>query len=155
MQQITVMDAISNTLTEPSKDKQQHRLTHWLPEYATCHPDLHSTNLHRLASRELVIGRMRTVCRRYVDSALRETGRPRRFLRRYQLSGFVTACALIRPTGIEGMKVKSVRKKVEQPLFAAKVHRGQLDRAIAELKVASEHIVVSSTCSPPRRTCWN
>ena len=36
-----------------------------------------------------------------------------------ELSGFVTACALVRPTGIEGMKVKSVRKKLKQPSFAA------------------------------------
>src|SRR5215216_4415787 len=28
-----------------------------------------------------------------------------------ELSGFVAACALVRPTGIEGMKPKSVRKK--------------------------------------------
>ena len=48
-----------------------------------------------------------------------------------ELSGFVTACALIRPTGIEGMKVKSVRKKLKQPSFAAKVDRGQIERAIA------------------------
>ncbi len=58
-----------------------------------------------------------------------------------ELSGFVTACALIRPTGIEGMKVKSVRKKMKQPSFAAKVDRGQIDRAIAELEVdENEHI---------------
>jgi putative nucleotidyltransferase with HDIG domain len=58
-----------------------------------------------------------------------------------ELSGFVTACALVRPTGIEGMKVKSVRKKLKQPSFAAKVDRGQIDRAIAELGVdETEHI---------------
>jgi putative nucleotidyltransferase with HDIG domain len=58
-----------------------------------------------------------------------------------ELSGFVTACALVRPTGIEGMKVKSVRKKLKQPSFAAKVDRGQIDRGIAELEVdESEHI---------------
>src|SRR5215218_896840 len=58
-----------------------------------------------------------------------------------ELSGFVTACALVRPTGIEGMKVKSVRKKLKQPSFAAKVDRGQIDRAIAELEVdETEHI---------------
>ena len=58
-----------------------------------------------------------------------------------ELSGFVTACALIRPTGIEGMKVKSVRKKLKQPSFAAKVDRGQIERAIAELEVdETEHI---------------
>jgi putative nucleotidyltransferase with HDIG domain len=58
-----------------------------------------------------------------------------------ELSGFVTACALVRPTGIDGMKVKSVRKKLKQPSFAAKVDRGQIDRAIAELGVdETEHI---------------
>jgi predicted hydrolase (HD superfamily) len=58
-----------------------------------------------------------------------------------ELSGFVTACALVRPTGIEGMKVKSVRKKLKQPSFAAKVDRGQIDRGIVELGVdESEHI---------------
>jgi len=58
-----------------------------------------------------------------------------------ELSGFVTACALVRPTGIEGMKVKSVRKKLKTPAFAAKVDRGQIERAIAELEVdESEHI---------------
>lgn len=58
-----------------------------------------------------------------------------------ELSGFVTACALVRPTGIDGMKVKSVRKKLKQPSFAAKVDRGQIDRGIAELGVdETEHI---------------
>lgn len=58
-----------------------------------------------------------------------------------ELSGFVMACALIRPTGIEGMKVKSVRKKVKQPSFAAKVDREQMERGIAELSVdPTEHI---------------
>ena len=58
-----------------------------------------------------------------------------------ELSGFVTACALVRPTGIAGMKVKSVRKKLKQPSFAAKVDRGQIDRAITELEVdENEHI---------------
>lgn len=60
-----------------------------------------------------------------------------------ELSGFVSACALVRPTGIEGMKVKSVRKKLKQPSFAAKVDRGQIDRAIEELGVdEAEHIGV-------------
>ena len=58
-----------------------------------------------------------------------------------ELSGFVGACALVRPTGIEGMKVKSVRKKLKQPSFAAKVDRGQIERAVAELEVdENEHI---------------
>ena len=43
-----------------------------------------------------------------------------------EMAGFVTACALVRPTGIEGMKPKSVRKKMKQPSFAAAVDRDQL-----------------------------
>jgi predicted hydrolase (HD superfamily) len=58
-----------------------------------------------------------------------------------ELSGFVAACALVRPTGIEGMKPKSVRKKLKQPSFAAKVDRDQIRRGIDELGVdESEHI---------------
>src|SRR4051794_2799394 len=58
-----------------------------------------------------------------------------------ELSGFVAACALVRPTGIEGMKPKSVRKKLKQPSFAAKVDREQITRAIDELGVdETEHI---------------
>ena len=58
-----------------------------------------------------------------------------------ELSGFIAACALVRPTGIEGMAPKSVRKKLKQPSFAAKVDRDQIRRGIEELGVdESEHI---------------
>jgi putative nucleotidyltransferase with HDIG domain len=58
-----------------------------------------------------------------------------------ELSGFVAACALVRPTGIEGMTPKSVRKKLKQPSFAAKVDRDQIHRGIEELGVdENEHI---------------
>lgn len=60
-----------------------------------------------------------------------------------EMSGFVTACALVRPTGIEGMKPKSVRKKMKTPAFAAKVPRDQLERGADELGVEmNEHIQV-------------
>jgi putative nucleotidyltransferase with HDIG domain len=52
-----------------------------------------------------------------------------------ELSGFVAACALVRPTGIEGMKPKSVKKKLKQPSFAAAIDRGQVQRGIGELGV--------------------
>jgi putative nucleotidyltransferase with HDIG domain len=58
-----------------------------------------------------------------------------------EMSGFVTACALVRPTGIEGMKPKSVRKKMKQPSFAAAVPREQLQRGADELGVElNQHI---------------
>lgn len=60
-----------------------------------------------------------------------------------ELSGFIAACALVRPTGIEGMKPKSVRKKLKQPSFAAAVDREQVQRGIAELGVdPDEHMAL-------------
>ena len=60
-----------------------------------------------------------------------------------EMSGFVTACALVRPTGIEGMKPKSVRKKMKTPAFAASVPRDQLRRGADELGVElDEHIEI-------------
>jgi predicted hydrolase (HD superfamily) len=52
-----------------------------------------------------------------------------------ELSGFIAACALVRPTGIEGMKPKSVRKKLKAPSFAAGVDRDQVRRGADELGV--------------------
>jgi len=52
-----------------------------------------------------------------------------------ELSGFIAACALVRPTGIEGMTPKSVRKKLKQPSFAAGVDRDQVHRGAEELGV--------------------
>jgi len=40
-----------------------------------------------------------------------------------ELSGFVHACGLVRPNGLEGLEPKSVRKKLKQPSFAAGVDR--------------------------------
>ncbi len=58
-----------------------------------------------------------------------------------EMSGFVSACALVRPTGVEGMKPKSVKKKLKHPSFAAAVDRDQLQRGAAELGVElDEHI---------------
>ena len=60
-----------------------------------------------------------------------------------ELSGFIAACALVRPTGIEGMKPKSVKKKLKQPSFAAAVNRDEVHRGIEELGVdQDEHIAL-------------
>ena len=43
-----------------------------------------------------------------------------------ELSGFVHACGLVRPTGLDGLEPKSVKKKLKQPSFAAGVHRDEV-----------------------------
>jgi putative nucleotidyltransferase with HDIG domain len=40
-----------------------------------------------------------------------------------ELCGFLTACALVRPTKLEGLAPKSVKKKMKTPSFAAAVSR--------------------------------
>ncbi len=50
-----------------------------------------------------------------------------------ELSGFVAACALVRPTGVEGMTPKSVKKKLKTPAFAAAVNRDEVRRGAEEL----------------------
>ena len=58
-----------------------------------------------------------------------------------ELSGFVHACALVRPTGLEGLEPKSVRKKLKQPSFAAGVHREDVYKGAEELGVdLDDHI---------------
>jgi putative nucleotidyltransferase with HDIG domain len=52
-----------------------------------------------------------------------------------ELSGFVAACALVRPTGIHGLTPKSVKKKMKQPSFAAAVNRDEMRRGTEELGV--------------------
>jgi putative nucleotidyltransferase with HDIG domain len=58
-----------------------------------------------------------------------------------ELSGFIAACALVRPTGIHGMTPKSVKKKLKQPSFAAGVDRDEVRRGVDDLGVDfDEHI---------------
>ena len=58
-----------------------------------------------------------------------------------ELSGFVAACALVRPTGIDGLTPKSVKKKLKQPSFAAAVNRDEVHHGAEELGVDfDEHI---------------
>jgi putative nucleotidyltransferase with HDIG domain len=58
-----------------------------------------------------------------------------------ELSGFIAACALVRPTGLDGLTPKSVKKKLKQPSFAAGVNRGEVRRGAEELGVHfDEHV---------------
>jgi putative nucleotidyltransferase with HDIG domain len=58
-----------------------------------------------------------------------------------ELSGFIAACALVRPAGIHGLTPKSVKKKLKQPSFAAAVSREEVRRGAEELGVDfDEHV---------------
>src|SRR3954471_81406 len=58
-----------------------------------------------------------------------------------ELSGFLTACAYVRPEGIRGLTPKSVKKKLKQPSFAAAVNRDDVRHGAGELGVDfDEHV---------------
>lgn len=58
-----------------------------------------------------------------------------------ELAGFISAVAVIRPTGIHGLKASSVKKKMKQKSFAAAVRRDDLVRGAEDLGVdLTEHI---------------
>lgn len=58
-----------------------------------------------------------------------------------ELSGFIHAAALIRPTRYEGMDVKSVLKKLKTPSFAAQVNRDDIQDAISRINTPLEEII--------------
>lgn len=58
-----------------------------------------------------------------------------------ELCGFLAACAYVRPAGIRGLTVKSVKKKMKQPSFAAPVNREELREGAEALGVEfDEHV---------------
>jgi predicted hydrolase (HD superfamily) len=58
-----------------------------------------------------------------------------------ELSGFVHAAALIRPTRYEGLEVKSVLKRLKTPSFAAQVNRNDIQDAISRTEYNIEEII--------------
>src|SRR4029453_15297369 len=69
-----------------------------------------------------------------------------------ELSGFTHACGLVRPTGLEGLEPKSVRKKLKQPSFASGVHRDEVYKGAEELGIErDDHIrTVVEALAPTR-----
>ena len=59
-----------------------------------------------------------------------------------ELSGFIHAAALIRPTRYEGMDVKSVLKKLKTPSFAAQVNRNDITDALSRIDVSLEDLIM-------------
>jgi putative nucleotidyltransferase with HDIG domain len=78
----------------------------------------------------------------YLDVA-RETPMEKALYAVDEMSGFVMACAYVRPEGIHGMTPKSVKKKLKTPAFAAAVDRDALRRGAEDLGVDfDEHVAI-------------
>jgi predicted hydrolase (HD superfamily) len=58
-----------------------------------------------------------------------------------ELSGFIHAAALIRPTLYEGLEVKSVLKRLKTPSFAAQVSREDITDALSGIDISLEELV--------------
>jgi predicted hydrolase (HD superfamily) len=58
-----------------------------------------------------------------------------------ELSGFVHASALIRPTRYEGMDVKSVQKKLKNLAFAAQVNRDDITDALSRIDISLDELI--------------
>jgi len=52
-----------------------------------------------------------------------------------ELTGFIIACSLVRPTRIQGLSAKSVKKKLKDKNFAAKVERDEVYKGVELLEV--------------------
>jgi predicted hydrolase (HD superfamily) len=70
-----------------------------------------------------------------------ETDLDRALLACDELTGFVGACCFVRPDGVHSLAPKSVRKKLKDRSFAAKVDRSEVQAGIERLGVdPAEHI---------------
>jgi predicted hydrolase (HD superfamily) len=69
-----------------------------------------------------------------------------------ELSGFLLACAYVRPEGLFGMTPKSVKKKMKSPSFAAAISRDDLVNGAAALGVDfDEHLTIVIAALNDRR----
>lgn len=58
-----------------------------------------------------------------------------------ELTGFIVACSQVRPEGIETLTTKSVKKKLKQKSFAAKVERDEIAIGVELLGVdMTDHV---------------
>lgn len=58
-----------------------------------------------------------------------------------ELAGFIMATAMVRPEGLQGMRAKSVKKKMKQKSFAAAVNRDDIVNGAEDLgEPLDEHI---------------
>jgi predicted hydrolase (HD superfamily) len=64
-----------------------------------------------------------------------ESGMDKALLACDELTGFIGACCLVRPEGISTLQAKSVKKKLKDKHFAAKVERDEVQKRVELLGV--------------------
>lgn len=109
------------------------------PDLGTGHPRMALEELRRLGYPEEVVDAV--AGHATFLGVPRETKMAKALFAVDELSGFVGACAMVRPTGIHGMTPKSVKKKLKTPSFAAAVNRDEVRQGAEELGVDfDEHV---------------
>ena len=74
---------------------------------------------------------------------LRETMLAKTLFAVDELTGFIVACSLVRPDGIESLDVDSVKKKMKKKDFAKAISREDIENGAKELGVMTEeHIQI-------------
>ncbi len=114
-------------------DYEQH------PDPDTGHPRIAMAELERMGQPPEVVRAIASHAD-YLDVP-RQTPMEKTLYAVDELSGFLMACAYVRPEGIHGMTPKSVKKKMKTPAFAAAVSREDLRRGAEDLGVDfDEHV---------------
>jgi putative nucleotidyltransferase with HDIG domain len=109
------------------------------PDAETGHPRMAMAELERRDADPAVVRAIASHAD-YLDVP-RETPMEKALFAVDELSGFLVACAAVRPEGLDGLEPKSVKKKLKQPSFAAGVNRDDVRRGAEELGVDfDEHV---------------
>ena len=94
--------------------------------------------------------------RRAILSHAEHTGIPRESALEHhlfacdELAGFLHACGLVRPTGLDGITPKSVKKKLKDKRFAANVSRDDVRNGAQEIgRSLDDHIAVVAAALLP------
>jgi putative nucleotidyltransferase with HDIG domain len=109
------------------------------PDAGTGHPRMAMAELERRGADPAVVRAIAS----HADylGVTRETPMEKALFAVDELSGFLVACAAVRPEGLDGLEPKSVKKKLKQPSFAAGVNRDDVRRGAEELGVDfDEHV---------------
>lgn len=109
------------------------------------YPDSHPMKGSEILKEKGVSGDIRTAILGHADfsGVPRESLMARTLYAVDELCGFITAVTLVRPTrALSEVKVKSVKKKMKDKSFAAKVNRDEIRRGAEELGVDfDEHVL--------------